>query len=558
MQFKPLSHAQLIRDITDFCRESDISLTEFGHRALNDGAFVGRLKQGKSPTLERIERVYDWMAGHAPGGMKPQPARNLSDAKKAMAEIEKIYAAQTAHLKAKLKEYVVKGKLKEKARAYYPEIRIRVDRLMDIDPRAAFGFVTETGTYTATLTRPDVMAGYYLEQIHLLMENMKVRVEVGVSATSIPVLYALTDEELRGLAMTPEARNRLPHYFDVPGGEEFDDEIVDDCWSPTPQRPGPLALFTAPRTDYSLVRLKHYTGTAAHEFQDFVIFTNYKFYMEQFEKLAQDILFGGGPEEMKLDYDGFVTPDYRLQRKRGAVWREDHPLGREPQMPTYHLKRANNKGITIVNIGVGPSNAKTMTDHIAVLRPDAWIMLGHCGGLANTQRIGDYVLAHTYVRGDHILDEKLPLHVPIPTLAEMEIAIKGAITEVTGKVQYDQKQLVRTGAVLTTADRNWEIEGAAQIRFEHHQTRAIAVDMESATIAANGFRYRVPYATFLCVSDMPLHGLPKMPGMADQFYETQRDQHLLIGLRAMEKLITEDQRRLHSRKLRGPYEPAFR
>jgi AMP nucleosidase len=247
-----------------------------------------------------------------------------------------------------------------------------------------------------------------------------------------------------------------------------------------------------------------------------------------------------------------------LEKTAKGIVREDHPLGREPQMPTYHLKRKNNKGITIVNIGVGPSNAKTMTDHIAVLRPDAWLMLGHCGGLANTQRIGDYVLAHTYVREDKILDNKLPLNVPIPSLAEMEIAIKGAIAEVTGKEPYEVKQIVRTGAVLTTADRNWEIDGASEIRFNNHQTRAIAVDMESATIAANGFRYRVPYGTFLCVSDMPIHGLPKMPGMADQFYETQRAQHLLIGLRAMENLMTEDQRRLHSRKLRGPYEPAFR
>jgi AMP nucleosidase len=264
------------------------------------------------------------------------------------------------------------------------------------------------------------------------------------------------------------------------------------------------------------------------------------------------------PSKLKLEYDALVTPDYTLERDGKNLKRTDHPLGRVPQMPTYHLKRAGHKGITIVNIGIGPSNAKTMTDHIAVLRPDAWMMLGHCGGLANTQKIGDYVLAHTYVRNDHVLNEKLPLHVPIPTLAEMEIALKGAIAEVTGLQSYELKQIVRTGAVFTTADRNWETDGQMVIRGRHHQTRAIAVDMESATIAANGFRYRVPYATFLCVSDMPLHGLPKMPGMADMFYETQREQHLLIGLRAMETLIATDQHGLHSRKLRGPYEPAFR
>eukprot|EP01035_Chromulina_nebulosa_P053224 gene53224-72719_t len=78
-------------------------------------------------------------------------------------------------------------------------------------------------------------------------------------------------------------------------------------------------------------------------------------------------------------------------------------------MPAYHLLRDDRSGITMVNIGVGPSNAKTITDHIAVLRPHVWIMLGHCAGLRTTQQLGDYVLAHGYVREDHVLDEDLPL-----------------------------------------------------------------------------------------------------------------------------------------------------
>ncbi len=60
-------------------------------------------------------------------------------------------------------------------------------------------------------------------------------------------------------------------------------------------------------------------------------------------------------------------------------------------MPAYHLVRTDGLGITMVNIGVGPSNAKTCTDHLAVLRPHAWIMLGHCAGLRFTQNVGDYV-----------------------------------------------------------------------------------------------------------------------------------------------------------------------
>ncbi len=81
MQPKPLSHAQLLKDIDDFCRWAELSATEFGRQALNDSAFVGRLKLGKSPTLERIERVYDWMASHGAAEAKTQSVKNLSDAK---------------------------------------------------------------------------------------------------------------------------------------------------------------------------------------------------------------------------------------------------------------------------------------------------------------------------------------------------------------------------------------------------------------------------------------------------------------------------------------------
>src|SRR3546814_17070073 len=92
-------------------------------------------------------------------------------------------------------------------------------------------------------------------------------------------------------------------------------------------------------------------------------------------------------------------------------------------MPAYHLKRPGHTGITMINIGVGPSNAKTITDHVAVLRPLAWLMLGHCAGLRNNQKLGDYVLAHGYVREDHVLDAALPTWVPVPARREMQQAM---------------------------------------------------------------------------------------------------------------------------------------
>jgi AMP nucleosidase len=230
-------------------------------------------------------------------------------------------------------------------------------------------------------------------------------------------------------------------------------------------------------------------------------------------------------------------------------------------MPAYHLVRGDGSGITMVNIGVGPANAKTITDHIAVLRPHAWIMLGHCAGLRNTQRLGDYVLAHGYVREDHVLDEDLPLWVPIPALAEVQVALEEAVAEVTQLKGYELKRIMRTGTVASTDNRNWELLpsrnalSTPERRFS--QSRAIALDMESATIAANGFRFRVPYGTLLCVSDKPLHGEIKLPGMADQFYRERIDQHLRIGVCAIERLRKGGVDQLHSRKLRSFAEVAF-
>ncbi|MGB3275050.1 MAG: AMP nucleosidase, partial [Castellaniella sp.] len=229
-----------------------------------------------------------------------------------------------------------------------------------------------------------------------------------------------------------------------------------------------------------------------------------------------------------------------------------------PQMPSYHLKRPGHTGITLINIGVGPSNAKTITDHVAVLRPSAWLMLGHCAGLRTTQRLGDYVLAHGYVRQDHVLDDDLPLWVPVPPLAEVQVALEQAVADVSGLSGWELKKIMRTGTVATIDNRNWELRDQQEPVQRLSQSRAIALDMESATIAANGFRFRVPYGTLLCVSDKPLHGELKLPGMATAFYRTQVNQHLHIGIRALELLREMPGERLHSRKLRSFIETAFK
>ena len=227
-------------------------------------------------------------------------------------------------------------------------------------------------------------------------------------------------------------------------------------------------------------------------------------------------------------------------------------------MPAYHLMTDDSRsGITLVNIGVGPSNAKTITDHLAVLRPECWIMVGHCGGLRHSQRIGDYVLAHAYLRDDHVLDAVLPRDIPVPPIAEVQVALQEAAEKVTGEEGDSLKQRLRTGTVVTTDDRNWELRFTDSAK-RFNKSRAIAIDMESATIAANGYRMRVPYGVLLCVSDKPLHGEIKLAGAANRFYERAIGEHIRIGIETLESLARAGGDALHSRKLRSFYEPPFR
>jgi AMP nucleosidase len=313
-------------------------------------------------------------------------------------------------------------------------------------------------------------------------------------------------------------------------------------------------MFRAARVDYSLHRLYHYTGTDPEHFQNFVVFTNYQFYVDAFARTCRERMAQGQP-----DADAFVEPGNVVTRNArfGDGGRSGVPLQRMPQMPAFHLVAPECSGVTLINIGTGPSNARNITDHVAVMRPHAWLMLGHCAGLRNAQKLGDYVLAHGYVREDHVLDEELPLWVPIPALAEMQVALEQAVGEITGLAGFELKRVMRTGTVASVDNRNWELGDHAAIIRRLSQSRAIALDMESAAIAANGFRFRVPYGTLLCISDKPLHGEIKLAGMASEFYRQRVGQHLEIGLKALEKLKSLERERLHSRKLRSFAEVAF-
>ncbi len=483
------------------------------------------------------------------------PAR-FDDADAAFAQVQAIYQGSVDHLRSALQHFVAGNDDGQHVRAFYPFVRVRVDTVARRDSRKAYGFVAGPGTYETTLTRPDLFAGYYREQFRLLLKNHGVSLEVGTSTQPIPVHFSLAEGDHLEGTLGAERRLLMRDLFDLPDLAAMDDGIANGTFEPAAGVPHPLSLFTAARVDYSLHRLRHYTGTVPEHFQNFVLFTNYQFYIDEFIKLGHTLM-----ADPACEYVAFVEPGNVITRRTGLPAEPGDALGapppRLPQMPAYHLVRPDGSGVTMVNIGVGPANAKTITDHIAVLRPHAWLMLGHCAGLRNTQQLGDYVLAHGYVREDHVLDEELPLWVPIPALAEIQVALEQAVADVTQLSGWELKGILRTGTVASTDNRNWELLPHPGPEQRFSQSRAVALDMESATIAANGFRFRVPYGTLLCVSDKPLHGEIKLPGMANTFYRERVDQHLRIGLRAMELLRAQRLDQLHSRKLRSFAEVAF-
>jgi AMP nucleosidase len=490
------------------------------------------------------------------------PAELFDDPEAALARVREIHDASTAHLRERFQRFAEGEEIQGKVQAFYPYVRIRTESHTRVDTRLSYGFVPGPGAYETTLTRPDLFARYFGEQLRLLRRNHGVPIEVGVSGQPIPIHFAFAEGIHVEGDLPPDRLNRLRDHFDLPDLAHMDDRIVNGTYETRPGEAEPLALFTAPRVDFSLHRLRHYTATSPEHFQNYVLFTNYQFYIDEFVRFAHEVMTPTDDPERRAyraQYEAFVEPGDRITWN-AALFDRDPSGGapaRLPQMPAYHLKRRDGGGITMVNIGVGPSNAKTITDHIAVLRPHAWVMLGHCAGLRNTQRLGDYVLAHGYVRDDHVLDADLPLWVPVPALAEVQVALEQAVAQVTGLQGYELKSIMRTGTVATIDNRNWELRDHREPIQRFSQSRAIALDMESATIAANGFRFRVPYGTLLCVSDKPLHGELKLPGMANTFYRQRVDQHLKVGVLAMELMRGPGMERLHSRKLRSFTEVAF-
>lgn len=460
--------------------------------------------------------------------------------------------------------------------------------------------------YWLTVTQPHVQEDYFREELNKVIEatensdNPKLGYIVGPSQTPIPLTFAVNIQDPRfkqawEKLWSIQGKNYKPKFsksFYLPNLSDIDDKYVDakvrrhellynrpilsissedlhnpartiwfdDMTSPAslqeeqtinPNRQHralqQLSFFDALRTDYSLHRLQHYTLTEPKYFQPNVLFTNYQKYVEKFIEWALRSPSG----DLEHEEDQLILPSNGgpIIKHRGQELTNEEKANQGAQMPAYHFKPKNSDapGITLINIGVGPSNAKNITDHLAVLRPNCWIMVGHCGGIRFRQQLGQYILAQAYVRDDHVLDHVLPTWVPIPNIEELQHHFKESIkhyyntdkpqSENPAKSELLRRQTeLRIGTVFSTDDRNWELDDYNKMLERFELSRAVAIDMESATIAANGYRYRIPYAAFLCVSDRPLHGEIKMRDMAQSFYQEATKKHLDIAILAIQRL----------------------
>ncbi len=296
----------------------------------------------------------------------PAPIRSeyFDDPDAAVARLEKIYDAHTAFLRDRFQELLRGAPMPRRVRATYPQIRLETRTYANIDSRLAYGHVSGPGVYAGTITRPALFRKYLTEQIRLLIRNHGVPVEVGVSGVPIPLHFAFSDVVYIEGKLDAKMDRPLRDIFDVPDLSDMDDSVVNGTFVAMPGEPKPLAPFTAPRVDFSLHRLPHYTATAPEHFQNFVLFTNYQFYVDEFVAKARKMVAAseGG-------YRSFVEPGNVVTPAGSSDPTSGVPSARLPQMPAYHLTRDDHSGITMVNIGVGPSNAKTITDHVAVLRP---------------------------------------------------------------------------------------------------------------------------------------------------------------------------------------------
>jgi AMP nucleosidase len=270
----------------------------------------------------------------ANGFISPHPVepQEFSDAASAVTALEAIYDRNTRFL-CEAFQSLATEKPAGRYRAFYPQISLETTSFGMVDSRLSYGHVVSPGRYAATITRPSLFRAYLTTQFELLLRNHGTPLTVSESETPIPLHFAFGEGAYVEAAVAEKLDMPLRDLFDVPDLATTDDEIVNGLYEPAPGESQPLAPFKAQRIDYSLARLSHYTATAPDHFQNFVLFTNYQFYIDEFCAHARTLMSEGNS-----DYEFFVEPGNLITPTGHGSPTEGIAPARLPQMPAYHLE----------------------------------------------------------------------------------------------------------------------------------------------------------------------------------------------------------------------------
>jgi len=234
--------------------------------------------------------------------------------------------------------------------------------------------------------------------------------------------------------------------------------------------------------------LPRYTGTELNDFGKYILLTNFNKYLELFAK-----------------------------------WNNVEIKGLNKAMPSA---TANN--ITIANFGMGSANAATIMDLLSAISPKAALFLGKCGGLKRKNKLGDFVLPIAAIRGEGTSDDYFPPEVPALPAFNLQKAVSTTIRD----LNFDYW----TGTVYTTNRRVWEHDEAFKKYLR--KIRAMAIDMETATLFSVGFSNHIPMGALLLVSDQPMISTGIKTEKSDlQVTEQFLESHLKIGVESLNQLI---------------------
>lgn len=233
--------------------------------------------------------------------------------------------------------------------------------------------------------------------------------------------------------------------------------------------------------------LPRYTGTKLKDFGEYILLTNFQNYVEHF-----------------------------------AEWNNVEIIGKNAAMPN-----ATANGITIINFGMGSPNAATVMDLLSAIHPKAVLFLGKCGGLKKKNNLGDLILPIAAIRGDGTSNDYFPPEVPALPAFSLQRVVSSTIR--------DYKRDYWTGTVYSTNRRVWEYDEAFKEYLR--QTRAMAIDMETATMFTVGFANEISSGALLLVSDQPMISDGVKTTASDKTVtQLYVNDHLKIGIDALHKL----------------------